>query len=147
MDTPGISLCMIVRNEAQHLEQCLLSVQGRVSEIIIADTGSEDNSMAIARRFGARVIRLPWEHDFSKARNHTLQLASYGWILVLDADEALADWKLDDLQSLLESERADGYFLPFIHYVGEGSGREYVTDNVCRLFRNDSRICFSREHS
>lgn len=142
MDTPGISLCMIVRNEAQHLEQCLLSVQGRVSEIIIADTGSEDNSMAIARRFGARVIRLPWEHDFSKARNHTLQLASYGWILVLDADEALADWKLDDLQSLLESERADGYFLPFIHYVGEGSGREYVTDNVCRLFRNDSRICF-----
>lgn len=142
MDTPGISLCMIVRNEAQHLEQCLLSVQGRVSEIIIADTGSEDNSRAIARRFGARVIRLPWEHDFSKARNHTLQLASYGWILVLDADEALADWKLDDLQSLLEPERADGYFLPFIHYVGEGSGREYVTDNVCRLFRNDSRICF-----
>ncbi|WP_342478942.1 glycosyltransferase [Paenibacillus sp. FSL H7-0350] len=142
MDTPGISLCMIVRNEAQHLEQCLLSVQGMVSEIIIADTGSEDNSMAIARRFGARVIRLPWEHDFSKARNHTLQLASYGWILVLDADEALADWKREELECLLESECADGYFLPFIHYVGEASGREYVTDNVCRLFRNDSRICF-----
>ena len=142
MDTPGISLCMIVRNEAQHLEQCLLSVQGMVSEIIIADTGSEDNSLAIARRFGARVIRLPWEHDFSKARNHTLQLASYGWILVLDADEALGDWKAEELKCLLESERADGYFLPFIHYVGEGSGREYVTDNVCRLFRNDSRICF-----
>ncbi|MEK3791413.1 glycosyltransferase family 2 protein [Paenibacillus sp. FSL R7-0204] len=142
MDTPGISLCMIVRNEAQHLEQCLRSVQGMVSEIIIADTGSEDNSRAIARRFGARVIRLPWEHDFSKARNHTLQLASYGWILVLDADEALADWKVEALEFLLESERADGYFLPFIHYVGEGSRREYVTDNVCRLFRNDSRIYF-----
>lgn len=142
MDTPGISLCMIVRNEAQHLERCLLSVQGMVSEIIIADTGSEDNSIVIARRFGARVIRLPWEHDFSKARNQTLQLASYGWILVLDADEALADWKVEELELLLESERADGYFLPFIHYVGEGSGREYVTDNVCRLFRNDLRICF-----
>ncbi|MBP2113676.1 glycosyltransferase [Paenibacillus silagei] len=142
MDTPGISLCMIVRNEAQHLEQCLLSVQGMVSEIIIADTGSEDNSMAIAGRFGARVIRLPWEHDFSKARNHTLQLASYGWILVLDADEALADWKPEELKLLLESEHAYGYFLPFIHYVGDASGREYVTDNVCRLFRNDVRICF-----
>lgn len=142
MDTPGISLCMIVRNEAQHLEQCLLSVQGMVSEIIIADTGSEDNSMAIARRFGARVVSLPWEHDFSKARNHTLQLASYGWILVLDADEALADWKAEELERLLESERADGYFLPFIHYVGEDAGCEYTTDNVCRLFRNDSRICF-----
>ncbi|MFD1904218.1 glycosyltransferase family 2 protein [Paenibacillus rhizoplanae] len=130
MDTPGISLCMIVRNEAQHLEQCLLSVQGRVSEIIIADTGSEDNSMAIARRFGARVIRLPWEHDFSKARNHTLQLASYGWILVLDADEALADWKLDDLQSLLESERADGYFLPFYPLCGGGL-RARIRDRQC----------------
>ncbi|WP_405104252.1 glycosyltransferase [Paenibacillus sp. FSL K6-1217] len=142
MNTPGISLCMIVKNEAQHLEQCLLSVQCVVSEIIIADTGSEDNSMDIARRFGARVVALPWEHDFSLARNHTLRLASYGWILVLDADEALAGWKPDELQGLLESERADGYFLPFIHYVGEALGPDYVTDNVCRLFRNDARIYF-----
>lgn len=142
MYTPGVSLCMIVKNEAQHLEQCLLSVQGIVSEIIIADTGSADNSMDIARRFGARIISVPWEHDFSQARNRTLDLATCAWILVLDADEALAGWTPERLQNLLEPGAADGYFLPFIHYVGEAAGREYLTDNVCRLFRNDERIRF-----
>lgn len=142
MHTPGMSLCMIVKNEAQHLEQCLLSVQGIVSEIIIADTGSADNSMDIARRYGARIISVPWGHDFSQARNRTLDLASCAWILVLDADEALAGWKPERLQNLLEPGSADGYFLPFIHYVGDAPGREYVTDNVCRLFRNDERIRF-----
>lgn len=56
MSISGVFLCMIIKNEAQHLEQCLRSVQGIVSEIIIADTGSADNSMDIARRFGARII-------------------------------------------------------------------------------------------
>lgn len=140
--TPGISLCMIVRNEEQHLERCLLSVQGIVSEMIIADTGSTDSSMDIARRFGARVIRLPWKHDFAKARNATLERASCPWILVLDADEAIADWDAEEVAALLEAPGACGFFLPFIHYVGEAPGGEYVTDNVCRLFRRDERIRF-----
>ncbi|KAI7255212.1 hypothetical protein KC345_g11166, partial [Hortaea werneckii] len=118
------------------------AARGIVSEIIIADTGSSDGSMDIARRFGARVIELPWEHDFSKARNQTLRLASCAWILVLDADEAIADWRMEEVQPLLEAPGTDGYFLPFIHYVGEFSEGDYVTDNVCRLFRNDERILF-----
>lgn len=142
MHNPGLSLCMIIKNEAQHLEKCLRSVQGLVSEIIIADTGSTDGSMEIARRSGARVIEVPWEHDFSKARNRALRLASYTWILVLDADEAIAGWKPEEVERLLETQSADGYFLPFIHYVGEFSEGDYVTDNVCRLFRNDERILF-----
>lgn len=142
MPIPGLSLCMIVKNEAQHLEKCLMSVQGIASEIIIADTGSTDASMDIARRSGARVIELTWEHDFSKARNLTLRLASRSWILVLDADEALADWRPEEVERLLDTQSADGYFLPFIHYVGEFPEKDYVTDNVCRLFRNDERIQF-----
>ncbi|WP_340025653.1 glycosyltransferase [Paenibacillus sp. FSL K6-1096] len=142
MNIPGVSLCMIVKNESQHLEHCLRSVQGIVSEIIIADTGSTDNSMDTARRFGARILSVPWEHDFSRARNRTLELATCAWILVLDADEALAGWNPERVQNLLEPGSAEGYFLPFIHYVGEAAGREYVTDNVCRLFRNDERIRF-----
>ncbi|MCE3203069.1 tetratricopeptide repeat protein [Paenibacillus sonchi] len=43
---------------------------------------------------------------------------------------------------LLGAEHVHGYFLPFIHYVGEAANGEYVTDNVCRLFRNDERIKF-----
>lgn len=142
MNIPALSLCMIVKNEADHLERCLSSVQGLVSEMIIADTGSSDGSMDIARSHGARVLEIPWEHDFAKARNLTLRQASCPWILVLDADEAADGWRKDALQLLLENKQVQGYFLPFIHYVGSTAAGEYVTDNVCRLFRNDPRIFF-----
>lgn len=142
MDIPGLSLCMIIRNEAQHLERCLSSVQGLVSEIIIGDTGSSDSSISIARGFGARIIEIPWENDFAKARNVVLRAASYDWILVLDADEKAADWQPEVLQSLLAAPQVHGYFLPFTHYVGSMVAGEYVTDTVCRLFRNDKRIFF-----
>ncbi|OKP93774.1 glycosyltransferase family 2 protein [Paenibacillus sp. P32E] len=142
MSIPDVSLCMIVKNEAQHLERCLASVAGLVSEIIIADTGSSDNSMEVALSFGAQVIEIPWEGDFAKARNRTLRQSSCSWVLVLDADEAAGGWRADVLNELLGAEQVDGYFLPFIHYVGEADSGDYVTDNVCRLFRNDERIVF-----
>lgn len=142
MNIPALSLCMIVKNEARHLSRCLSSVQGLVSEIIIADTGSTDESMDIARSFGARVIRVPWEQDFAKARNLSLRQASCPWILVLDADEVTDGWQKEALLQLLDNTAVQGYFLPFIHYVGSTAGTEYVTDNVCRLFRNDPEILF-----
>lgn len=142
MSIPDLSLCMIVKNEAQHLERCLSSVAGLVSEIIIADTGSTDNSVEIALSFGARVLEISWEGDFALARNLTLRQATCSWILVLDADEAVSGWPADALNVLLGEAHVHGYFLPFIHYVGEAANGEYVTDNVCRLFRNDERIKF-----
>ncbi|WP_150268980.1 glycosyltransferase [Paenibacillus tepidiphilus] len=142
-NVPDLSLCMIIKNEARHLERCLASVQGLVAEIIIADTGSSDGSRSIALRMGARVIDVPWEKDFAKARNFSLRAATRPWILVLDADEAADAWEAEKLRLLLDSPQADGYFLPFIHYVGAGAEGQYVTDNICRLFRNDKRIRFS----
>ncbi|WP_151737170.1 glycosyltransferase family 2 protein [Paenibacillus tengchongensis] len=140
---PDLSLCMIVKNEARHLERCLSSVQGLVAEIIVADTGSRDDSRDIARSYGAQVINIPWEEDFAKARNRSLRAATRSWILVLDADEAAGDWEPEALRLLLDSRQADGYFLPFIHYVGGQAEGQYVTDNICRLFRNDERIRFT----
>src|SRR5579875_3676582 len=54
---PGISLCMIVKNEEKFLPRCLQSVAGVVDEINIVDTGSTDGTIEIARSFGARVER------------------------------------------------------------------------------------------
>src|SRR5579884_1851863 len=86
---PGISLCMIVKNEEKFLPRCLQSVAGVVDEINIVDTGSTDGTIEIARSFGARVERREWRDDFAWARNEALALATKRWILVLDADEEL----------------------------------------------------------
>lgn len=137
-----LSLCMIVKNEELHLDRCISSVQGIVSEIIIADTGSTDLSLSIATRYGAHLIHLPWENDFAKARNAALREASCSWILVLDADEELDEWKPDEILPLLQDENAYGYYLQIVNFLSDLPEREFVTDAACRLFRNDHRIQF-----
>ncbi|OAB40037.1 hypothetical protein PMSD_03040 [Paenibacillus macquariensis subsp. defensor] len=142
MPTLDISLCMIMKDEELHLERCLSSIHHLVSEIIIADTGSHDKSVSIAHKFGAQVIQIPWEDDFAKARNTVLTQASCSWILVLDADEEADNWQLEELRNLLNNPDNHGYFLSLKSYVGETIDHSYVTDAVCRLFRNDKRITF-----
>lgn len=78
---------LIVRNEADVLERCLKSVKAFADEIIVADTGSSDESKQIALSFGARVLEIEWEDDFAEARNKVLLNARTLWVLVLDADE------------------------------------------------------------
>lgn len=86
-----ISLCMIVRDEEARLARCLESVEGVVDELCVLDTGSTDGTVELAEAAGARVERFEWCDDFAAARNASLSMASGDWILVLDADEALAD--------------------------------------------------------
>ncbi|HEX3988599.1 MAG TPA: glycosyltransferase, partial [Verrucomicrobiae bacterium] len=85
--SPKISLAMIVKNESRCLARCLQSARGIVEEIVIADTGSTDSTIEIAREFGARISNFEWIADFSAARNFAINLATGDWILILDADE------------------------------------------------------------
>ena len=64
---PKITLAMITKNEADVLRDCLDSVQGVADEIVIADTGSDDETVDIAKEYGARVAEFPWTDDFSAA--------------------------------------------------------------------------------
>ena len=63
-----LSLSMIVRDEAAQIEDCLRSVQGFVDEMVVVDTGSIDNTIALAQGMGARVEQIPWPGDFAPAR-------------------------------------------------------------------------------
>ncbi|MFN4195315.1 MAG: glycosyltransferase [Thermosynechococcus sp.] len=78
---------MIVKNEAQQLRRCLQSVQPWVDEIIVVDTGSTDETIAIAREFSPHVYSVAWQADFAAARNASLAYATGEWIFYMDADE------------------------------------------------------------
>lgn len=86
---PLLSLCMIVKNEAHQLRRCLQSVQPWVDEIIIVDTGSTDETIAIGREFTPHVYSIVWQADFAAARNASLAHASGEWVFYIDADEEL----------------------------------------------------------
>ncbi len=115
MDT--LALSMIVKNGASDLAYCLASVHGIANEIVIADTGSGDGSPEIARQFGARVFSIPWEDDFSRARNLSLSQVQSDWVLILDADERLDASAKEHLAALLANKRVAGYQVAIRNWV------------------------------
>ena len=111
-ETPApiaVSLCMIARDEAGFLEKCLANVEGLVDEIVVVDTGSTDDTLAVARRFGARIHRQMWNNDFAEARNRALESARGQWILCLDCDEVIAPQDWASITSQLQGATADAY--------------------------------------
>ena len=84
-----ISATVITLNEERHLGRCLESVRGVADEVIVVDAGSQDQTCAIAARWGARVITRNWT-NYSDQKNFAAAQASHQWILSLDADECLS---------------------------------------------------------
>lgn len=111
-----IALSMIVRNAAATLGACLQSVRDVVDEIVIADTGSTDSTVEIARASAARVIEIPWHNDFSDARNRSLAEVRANWVLVLDADEVLDPGAKSVIPNLAKERDVAGYQVSIRNY-------------------------------
>ncbi len=139
-----LSACLIVKNEEQLLPDCLESIRRTVDEIVVVDTGSTDNTIAIAEQFGARVLRRDWTDDFSAARNAGLDAARGRWILSIDADERLQTPELL-LQAVHQAGNDVGALL--VRVISERSNkdgrRDRVVNSLPRLHRNDGRIRWS----
>jgi glycosyltransferase involved in cell wall biosynthesis len=133
---PTISAALIVRNEERYLEGCLTSLGGQVDEIIVVDTGSTDDTIRIAKRYGAQLLHRPWTKDFSAARNSALDAASGDWILYIDADERLRLPAGVHLHSYIERKLAAAAFVQFMPRSGFTRYRDP------RLFLNHPDIRF-----
>lgn len=102
---PSLSVIMIVKNEEAVLADCLKSVAGIADEVVVADTGSTDNTRAIAERLGARVHAVPWHNDFARARNETIRLAWGDWLLHMDADEVLDPENAARIREIVDTDQ------------------------------------------
>ena len=83
--TLPLSLCVITRDAAAMLAECLASAPF-AGEIVVVDSGSRDDTVEIARRRGARVIERDWP-GFGAQKNFAVGAATHDWVLCLDADE------------------------------------------------------------
>lgn len=94
--TSRLALVMIARDEAAAIGRALASVRPYVERMIVLDTGSVDETRAIAQAAGAEVHDFTWCDDFSAARNAALDLSDARWNLIVDADE----WIEEGVQAL-----------------------------------------------
>lgn len=100
---PTLSLCMIVKDEERVLARCLDSVRKAVDEIIIVDTGSTDQTKAIARKYTEAIYDFDWVDDFSAARNFSFSKATMDYLLWLDADDVITPENLCALLDLKQN--------------------------------------------
>ena len=135
--SPLLSAALIVRDEERFLEGCLVSLAGRVDEVVIVDTGSTDRSRDIARSQGARLIEARWSGDFSAVRNVGLEAAGGDWILYLDADERVVEFDRAAVAALCADRAFVAYTVLFRPVTGYTRYREF------RLFRNRRDVRFT----
>lgn len=137
-----LSVCMIVRDEEKNLPRALSSVAGVADEIVVVDTGSRDNTVAIAQKAGARVFYFPWVDDFSAARNAALDQATGEWIFWLDADEELLPESRGALQNAPDAETALAFHVLRRDLVDRKHLDRYTEMWQLRLFRNRPDLRF-----
>lgn len=133
-----ISLCMIVKNEQLVLEKCLDSIKDVVDEIIIVDTGSNDLTINIAKKYTHKIFQLKWIDDFSYARNYSISKATKDYILWLDADDYLDVSQLNKLKKLKLS--IDGSI--DMYYLLYNFNDDYEPFYRERIFKNNGKFKF-----
>lgn len=136
-----VSLCMIVKNEAENLADCLKSVGDFADEIIVVDTGSTDRTVEIAESLGARVEHFAWIDDFAAARNESIRYATGGWIFWMDADDRLSPPDVNRLKQAVVSGEADVYACGVVGNTADNE-RIRTTAHHFRLFRNGLGLKF-----
>ena len=132
---PKVSVTIITKNEAAHIEAALESVAW-ADERIVVDSGSTDDTVAIARRHADRVVVREWP-GYSEQKNHAAGLARNDWILSLDADERVTPELAREIQDLLASDpTAPGYRTPRVTwYLGRWiRSTDWYPDYQLRLY-------------
>jgi glycosyltransferase involved in cell wall biosynthesis len=112
---PKVSVTIITLNEAEHIAGAIDSASW-ADEIVLVDSGSTDDTVAIARSKGARVETRAWT-GYVDQKNFAHSLASNDWIFSLDADERIPPPLASEVRSLLATEPPrKGYRMPRVAY-------------------------------
>jgi glycosyltransferase involved in cell wall biosynthesis len=135
---PTLSVILITKNEEHNLADCLASLDDIANEIIIIDCNSSDDTVAIARRYGAVISQpIDWP-GFGIQKNRALDLATQEWVLSLDADERLTPELRFEIRHALSYANDNNCFaIPRLSWYCtrymKHSG--WYPDYVTRLFR------------
>lgn len=107
-----ISTVVICFNEAEKLRRCLKSVEDFSDELVVVDLGSLDNSIEVARKFGAKIFHHQFVSFVELARDFAISKASEDWILVLDPDEEIGKDLREKLKEVVKKQAFTAVNIP-----------------------------------
>ena len=132
----NISVLIIAKNDGDVIGECIKSIKDLADEIIVVDGGSEDNTIEISEKLGAKVVKNPFK-DFSDQRNLALSLAKNDWVFYIDSDERATPEFTKNLKLKLANAAPDvvGFYVRRkTFYLGRDWG---FSDKVGRIFRKE----------
>ncbi|OQW70977.1 MAG: LPS biosynthesis protein [Proteobacteria bacterium ST_bin11] len=133
-----LSVVVITKNESRHIARCLASVAW-ADEIIVFDSGSDDDTVAICQQYTDQVFVTDWP-GFGLQKQRALAKAQHDWVLSIDADEEISAALKIEIQQALQNSEAQGFEIP---RLSSYCGREikhggWWPDYVLRLFRREA---------
>ena len=128
---------MIVRDAAADLPRSLGSVRHLADELLVTDTGSTDETVAVAESLGASVDRRAWDDDFAATLNHVTARATGDWVLRLDADEAVDASAAAPLGQVMADPHVAACDVLRKDLADPADASRFTTMWVRRLFRRD----------
>lgn len=136
-----ISAVIITKNAESDIRRCLQSVAW-CDEIVVLDSGSQDNTVSICREFTDKVLVTDWP-GFGVQFNRSIKKASCDWVLSIDSDEWLDPALITEIQQVIQNPQHSGYSIlrrsNFCgRYIKHGL---WSTDRVNRLFKNGFGFC------
>ena len=133
----SLTVVIVAKNEAKNITECVASALF-ADEVLVLDSGSSDDTAALAERAGARVVRTDWP-GYGPQVARGFGLATTAWVLSLDADERIGSALRTEVLAAIRSNAFDGYRIPrlsefcgrFIHHAG------WRPDHTLRLGRRE----------
>ena len=142
MTQPTLCIGILTMNEARRIEQCIHSAKF-ANQIVVVDSGSKDDTVAIAQGLGAQVhTHADWQ-GFAEQRNRLLQYCTSDYIFFLDADEVITPELQGEIQAAVKTNKPDVWETYWLEVAfGRPLKRVLSRKSLPRLFRRDVLIGF-----
>jgi len=135
---PTLSVAIITKNEEDRLPRLLESIKDIADEIVVVDSGSSDQTVEVAKRYGAKVFVEEWK-GFGPQKQSALEKTTGDWILFLDADEIPSTDLKREILKAIKQPKADGYKIHRkVVYLGKEVHHVWGSDWVLRLVSRKS---------
>ncbi len=136
---PNLSIAIMCKNAAHGIAATIKSVQGLSNDIVVYDTGSTDDTVAIAKQFAVRLYQGPWE-GYGKTRNTTIGKTKHDWVLTIDSDEVAEPSLVQEIRQLNLSNPNMVYAIRLRNFLGgkEFAWGDWGSDWRIRLFNKNN---------